>query len=299
MTTLGDLVDQVIDTLHGHSTDVPAAANLAGGITAQATELALDFGGVPWAGRPNGLVEIGDELIMVSSFDANNGVATIPAWGRGQRGTVAQAHDADTKVTVRPRYPRKHVARTVNQVVRGSSPPLFAAADLDEFQTGPFVDLGYDLPADTLRVLRVDAVETNLPAELNYRRTVRDWTVRTIAGTQQLQLNRGDVYETVLVTVATVPTEMTAESDVFATTTGLPDSCEDMVMFGAIARLILGSELARQQVTSVEASARNDKVQSGSATTVSRFYQALYTQRLEAERDRLQQQYPLQLLRRG
>lgn len=299
MTTLGDLVDQVITELHGYTTDVPAAANLVGGITESSTELALDFGGVPWAGRPNGIVEIGDELLLVSSYDSANGVATVPSWGRGYRGTVAQAHDADSMVTVRPRYPRKHVGKIINQVVAGACPPLFSAVDMDEFDTGAFVGLGYDLPANTIRVLRVEATETNLSEQLASRRLVRDWTVRSVAGTQKLQLDRGGVYETIQVTLACRPGEMTAESDDFATVTGLDPSCADMIVFGALARLILNADLARQQTTSVEAQARSEKVPAGSATTIARFYEAKYVQRLESERDRLQQQYPLTLLRRG
>jgi hypothetical protein len=297
--SLGDLVDQVINELHGHTTDQPAAANLVGAITASGTELALDFGGVPWAGRPNGIVEIGDELLLVSSFDSTNGVATVPPWGRGYRGTVAQAHDADSMVTVRPRYPRKHVARVINQVVAGSSPPLYAAVDMAPFETGAFVGLGFDLPTNTLRVLRVEATETNLPEELTYRRQLRDWTVRNVAGTQKLQLDRADIYETIQVTVAATPGEMTADTDDFETVTGLSASAADMVVFGALSRLILGADLARQQTTSVEAQARSEKVPAGSATTIARFYEAKYAQRLEFERDRLQQMYPLTLLRRG
>src|SRR5690242_8088817 len=117
MPSLGDLVDQVINELHGHTTDQPAAASLVGSITTDSTTLALDFGGVPWAGRPNGIIEIGDELLFVSAYDSVNSVASVPAWGRGYRGTTAQAHAAGSMVTVRPRYPRKHVAKVINQVV--------------------------------------------------------------------------------------------------------------------------------------------------------------------------------------
>jgi hypothetical protein len=106
-------------------------------------------------------------------------------------------------------------------------------------------------------------------------------------------------FSTVNVTVATDPGRMVDEADDFQTVTGLPASCADLLVFGALGRLILGIEAARQQVTSVEAQNRADKTQPGSATTVARYWQALYQARLETERDRLQQSYPLQLLRRG
>lgn len=298
MATFGDLIEEVLSLLHGHTTDVPAAATLAGAVTADSRELALDFGTVPWAGRPNGLVEVDDELIFVSAYNPTSGAATVPPWGRGQRGTAKAPHDADAMVTVRPRYPRAHVKRALNSVVRESCPPLYAALDLD-FDTGALPDIGYPLPDSTIRVLRVEATDSLMSETFASRRVLRDWTVRNIAGTQSLEIPRDESFQTIRATVATVPSAMVADADDFATTTGLPESCTSLAVFGTVARLILGAELAKQQVTSIEASARNDKVQSGSATTVSRYYQALYTQRLELERDRLQQMYPIQLLRRG
>ena len=46
-------------------------------------------------------------------------------------------------VTIRPRYPRAHVKRTHNGVIREAGPPLCAGVDLD-FETGALVDIGYD-----------------------------------------------------------------------------------------------------------------------------------------------------------
>lgn len=299
MPTFGEMTNEVISTLQGHSTDNPSAATLAGDVTDTSGELALDFGSIPWAGRPNGLVEIDDELIFVSAFDATSGVATVPPWGRGQRGTTAAAHDADSMVTIRPRYPRAHVKSAINSTIRESCPPLFAAVDLPVIETSTLLPLGYTLPENTMRVLRVEATDALLADEFACRHLVRDWTVRAVAGTQLLELNRSLVYQNVQVTVAATPTDMVADGNDFATTTGLPVQAAGMAVYGSIARLILGAELAKQQQTSVEASARNDKVQSGSATTISRYYQALYTQRLEFCRDLLAQMYPPILLRRG
>lgn len=298
MPDLGDLVDQTIATLYGHSTDMPALGSLVGGITDTSTEIAIDFGDAPGAARPNGFVEIGAELIAVASFDPGTGIARLGSWGRGQRGTKAVAHDAGAMVTVRPRYPRKHVADVLNQVVAASCPPLFAARDLPPIDLGAFVDIGYPLPADTVRVLRVDTT-ANAPELIAERRVVRNWTVRSVSGQQLLELPRGATFQTVQVTIATTPGRLVSEADDFATVTGLAESCADMVVMGAIARLILSIDLARQQVSSVEASARGDRIGVSTGSTISRYYQALYAQRLQSEQDRLLQTHPLTLLRRG
>lgn len=298
MPTLGELIDEVVSQLSGYTTDVPAMGTLAGDVTATSNELAIDFGDTPGAARPNGVIEIGSELMVVSQYDANTGRATVPPWGRGHAGTVAIAHDAGAKVTVRPRFPRKRVAQTINQVVASSCPPLFAARDLEPIETGAWVPLGFELPADTIRVLRVDTTDLG-PEMLVDRRIVRDWTVRSVAGTQMLELSPYESMQTIQVTVAANPGKLVGDDDDFAAVTGLSESAADMVIFGALARLSLSGELARQQVSTVEANSRSEKVPAGSGTTISRYFQALYTQRLEAERDRLQHLHPLTLLRRG
>jgi hypothetical protein len=293
-----DLIDQVITALHGHTTDQPALGSLIGPITATSTQLSVDFGDSPGASRPNGFVEIGSELIAVSSFDTTTGTITCAPWGRGQRGTVAAAHDAGAMVTVRPRYPRKLVGDTINQVVRASCPPLFAVRDLPLIQTGVDVTLGYPLPADTVRVIRVDATDTGL-GEYADRLVLRKWTVRSVAGEKLLELPECELFQDVQVTIAADPGRLVEGSDDFAAVTGLSESAADMVVMGVIARLILSVDLARQQVTSVEASTRGDRIGVSSGSTISRYYQALYQQRLLSEQDRLLQTHPLTLLRRG
>jgi hypothetical protein len=149
-----------------------------------------------------------------------------------------------------------------------------------------------------VRVLRVDVTEQIAPLNPSDRRVLRNWTVRTVAGQQMLQLGDCDIFETVQVTIAAEPGLMVAEDDDFADTTGLPESCADLMVFGAIARLVLGVDLARQQVNTVEAASRSERIGVGSGTQVSRYFQALYADRLMAEQTRLLQTYPLQLLRR-
>lgn len=295
MPSFADLIDQVISTLHGHTTDQPALGSLIGGITSSSTELAVDFGDQPGGVRPNGFIEIGRELIAVNRYDPSTGLITCSTWSRGQRGTAAAAHNAGDMVTVRPRYPRQHVANTINQVLASSCPPLFAPRDLSPITFDDDI-LGYPLPDDTIRVLRVDVTNADSTA----RAAVRNWSVRTVAGQQLLEVpDRFGDGVTLQATIAANPGRMVDDGDDFATVTGLPESLADLAVFGAIARLILAADLPRQQVLSAEAAQRGDRIGVGSGTSISRYYQALYTQRLEAERDRLQQTYPLQLLRRG
>lgn len=296
MPTLADLSDEIIGQLHGH-VDVPAMGTLTFGINATDTSLTVDFGDSTVA-RPNGIVEIGSELMVATRYNPTNGTLTLAPWGRAHRGTVATSHPLGSMVTVRPRFPRKRVAEAINETIRASSPPLYAPRDLDPIDTGAFVGLGYPLPDDTLRVLRVDATDP-YGEYLADRRVLRNWTVRNVAGTQLLEIDRNEMLQRLQVTIAANPAPLVADTDDFATVTGLPESCSDVVIYGALAKLVMGVELARQQVITPEAMARADKVPVQSGMAVSRYYTALYQQRLAQEQDRLNQQYPLILLRRG
>lgn len=297
MPDLGGLTDQVIGTLHGH-VDMPAMGTLTAPISTGDTELAIDFGDQPGASRPNGVIEVGTELMVVTRYDDASGKATVAPWSRGHRGTTAAPHDAGTMVTVRPRFPRKRVQEAINETIRASSPPLYAPRDLAAFSTTGTVALGYALPADTLRVLRVDVTDLG-PESVVDRRVLRDWSVRSVAGSKLLQLPHAEQYQSVQVTYAANPAPLVGEADDFATVTGLAESAVDLVVYGALSKLVMGVELARQQVISPEAMARADKVPVQSGLAISRYYQALYQQRLAAEQDRLNQLHPLTLLRRG
>lgn len=297
MPEFRELVDEALSVLQGNTIDVPAMGTLVGPLTATSTEVGIDFGGSPGAARPNGYIEIGHELLMVSTFNPQTGMATVPSWGRGAAGSKAVTHNAGDQVTVRPRYPRFRIARTINQVIDGLSPTLFAVKTLpptvkDADHAG---DVAIPLPADAIRVLRVDV---QAPGPFAERRVHRRWWIDTVAGQRVLVVREcGPV--AVDVTYAGTPARLSNVTDDFATVSGLPASCADLVVLGALARLVLAPDAAHLQVTDVQAAQRSEQVQPSSGTTLARYYQALFTARLDSEQQRLQQTFPIQLLRRG
>lgn len=300
MPAFGDLISECISTLSGHTTDVPSMGTLVNAIAATDTSLVFNFGQSPGAARPNGLVEIDSELIIVNQYDPTTGTATIPPWGRGQRGTTAAAHAAGAQVTVRPRYPRFVVGRALNEIIQGTSPDLYGVADLAPIVINGMPNEAYPLPANCLRVLRIET-EINSVA-YPYRQIIRNFTVNTKASGQELELHhrifQSYLNQTLTVTYSTAPGLLVNETDDYATTTTLSASTADVMVLGALARLVLSAESARTQVATVEANARDDKIQPGSASSLAKTWLALYQQRLASEVKTLQQRYPIQLLRR-
>lgn len=289
--TLGSIIDYVQAQLEGFVTDAPVYATLTNTVQADDLEIPLTL---PEQAQPQGLIEIGNELIHVQSFNTQSGLATIPAWGRGQQGTTAAAHTAGSKVVVNPRYPRKRVAQVINHVVAGMCPPLFAV------QRGTILPellrYDYELPVSTRGLLRAEwrpYGDDTFPWQ-----PVHDAVVRRDSGVPVLRLD--DKYAVVSgevrYTVSANPVELTSESQLFSAS-GLPESCVDIVSLGAIPRLVTTAELARQQLNSVEVSERATLVPAGSGAAAGRFYMQMYEARLLAETKRLRQEYPITLMR--
>ena len=86
-----------------------------------------------------------------------------------------------------------------------------------------------------------------------------------------------------------------AENDIYETVTGLPSSTLDVITYGAIARLIVGSDAARIPSQSVEADMMDQSKPIGGGTSVARFYLGLYQQRLQQEAAQLRDLYPPRL----
>jgi hypothetical protein len=290
--TLGSVIDQITDLLLGFSSDTPMYGTLDG--TIQDDDLTMRLV-LPSQSQPQGLVEVDQELIQIISFDSGTGIATIPAWGRAQKGSTATAHLTGTKVTVNPRWPRARVASVINQVVAASCPPLFGVARTT-LDTAPFT-YEYALPAGTRNLIKVEL--------LPWSSTIYDWMpirncyIKRDTGSPVLHLDPnltliGD--HEVRVTVATNPVALANESDPW-TNTGLAESAIGAIIAGTIPMLVSTSELSRQQLTAIEVSERATLVPATSGVTVARFYQQLYQTRLDSEATRLRQEYPIRQIR--
>lgn len=287
--TFGSIIDYIANQLHGFVTDAPMYATTT--TTMQANDLTVGLE-LPSQSLPQGMVEIDGELIYLSSYDAMSGTATIPPWGRGQEGTTAAAHAAGAKVVVHPKYPRRRIGMAINQVISAICPPLHGVA-----RGGFTIETNkweYDLPTATRNLLRVEARA--------FGSTAYDWQqahstfIKRDSGVPVLHIDcLPSMYE-VRYTVATNPTALVNESDLF-TLTGLPESCIDLVSLGAIPRLVSTNELARQQLNSVEASERAALVPAGSGTAAARFYMQMFNDRLAAEVKRQRAEYPVTVRR--
>jgi hypothetical protein len=137
--------------------------------------------------------------------------------------------------------------------------------------------------------------KTWLPIQRYYYNANADTTA--FANGKSVTIDSGSIVpgKKVNIVYTAEPTKLSSNSGVFATVTGLPSTSEDVMVWGACARLVPSYEAARLQQAAIEQNQRSLLVEGGQAIGAARYFMALYQKRLEEERDRLQRLHDRQL----
>lgn len=292
-TTYANLVDEVLLNLSGYTLRQDRTTHLTGAITTTSTT--LNLASVSNIGK--GLVEIDDELLWIDSYDRISNTATIPPYGRGYNGSTAATHSTNTKVTIAPTFPRTTVKKAINDTIDAVFPKLFGVGTYT-FTLQATKTL-YQIPAEAQTVLDV---KWSTVGPSNEWLPVKSWRQDPTANTTAFTTgNSIGVYDaitpgrTVQVFYTKKPSLLVNTSDDFSTTTGLPTSCKDVIMYGAAYRLASFIDPGRLTYTSAEADNADSKIQYGSGASTARFLLALYTQRLTEESEKLRDVYPIRI----
>lgn len=288
LDTYDSLVEEVILALEGWGAEKDQMGTLASNINSTATTISVtDIPGT----ISRGIAEIDYELIWVQS--AESGTLTVPAWGRGYKGTTAASHTAGAMVAINPTWPRSVVSREVNNAIRALYPALYAVGTTEITTTS--LTWQYELPAALTRVLRVEWRWNDLDGW----NLLDGWDVTHSANTTDfpsgiaLSISAGlPPGTTVRVTYAKAPTLLTAPADLFSAT-GLPSSSRDLVVLGAAIRMVPWLDLSRLSVQSAEADALDQPRPLGSAAQLKRELRRDYDLKLVEERRALEAKYPL------
>jgi hypothetical protein len=159
----------------------------------------------------------------------------------------------------------------------------------------------YSLPDEVETVLAV-AYETTGPSKEWL--PVRGYRVDPMANTtafgsrNSITLLSGvESGRTVQVFYSSAPAVMDTANDDFEITTGLPESCKDVIILGASARLASFIDPGRLTYSSAEADAMSNVVNRsyGSGANASKYLLALYQQRLQEEARKLQDRTPIRI----
>ena len=293
MTTFNELIDEVLINLEGFTMRQDRTTYLTAALTSNGLSTALASGD----NIGKGIIEIDDELIHIDSVDRTNLSATISPFGRGYRSTTAAAHTLNTRVTFAPTFPRVSIKRAINDTLRAVYPRVYGVANTTF--TFNVSQNTYSLPEAAKTVLAVSWDSIGPSGEwIPIRRWRHDPMAATAdyANGNSITINESVVPgRTVQVVYAKTPTPLSADADVFTTTTGLEESSRDLIVYGASYRMASFLDPGRLTFTSPEADANDQTRPFGSGTNTARYLYSLYQQRLQEEANRLNGKYPVRV----
>ena len=293
MPSFSDLVDETLIALSGYTQRQDQSTYL----TAAMTDTQLTMTVSDAAVLSKGLVEVGDELMWVESFDRATNIATIAPYGRGFRSTQKSPHSVGDRVTISPSFPKDVIRKQLNNAVTGVFPDLFGVF----YTTFSFVSSQntYELPSEADEILQVMWQTTGPTQEWL---PVRQYSINKNAYVGTFNTGKTiSVYDgivpgrTVHVVYSRQPQEMYLSSDDFEDVTYLPASAKEPVVLGAAYRVAGYLDVSRLPGQSAEVDQIDQQAPIGSGGTVTRALFQLYQQRLSAARLRQQDDFPIRV----
>jgi len=304
MTTLLDMIDEVSINLSGYTLQQDRATHITANVAATASTIAapitLSLASTDSVGK--GVVEIDEELFWVDNYDRVGNTATIAPYGRAYLGTTLAEHTAGTKVTIAPTFPRFVIKRAINDTISAIGSSIFAANKTTI--TSNLSTSAFRLPAtgNSLNIRSILAVAYEAIGPSKEWIPVRNWrfdgNANSTAFTSEQTISIYDMItsgRTIQVVYSTDPTPFTANTEVFATQTGLPQSCKDLVVLGATYRLLSNLDPARASMVSPQADETDSKRPYGSSQSLTKQVYALFNQRLNEEIKSQQEKYPIRV----
>lgn len=293
MTTLEALTQRVRQNVMGYTRDQQVVGELASSMTASDTTFTLDATSA--RGISRGLVEIDNELILVKSLDVSTNVASVMGLtnGRGREGTTAASHSANALVTMSPAMPRIRITEAINQTILAMYPriPVFDVVEITKL--APVFE--YEMPAATEDIWYIVS-DTVGPTQVHYPSP--RWRYNPMAPTSDFPSGKSIQLldfvvpgRAIRIVYVKAPSTLTLGTDELSTT-GFEDRMAEAVVWGACARVIPAYETARLQQMSIEGTERANLVPTSAAVKTAAYYESLFQQAVDRERDRIMEETP-------
>jgi hypothetical protein len=298
------MIDEVSMNLSGYTLQQDRATHITANVAATASTIAapitLSLASTDSVGK--GIVEIDEELFYVDNYDRVGNTATIAPYGRAYLGTTLAEHTAGTKVTIAPTFPRFTIKRAINDTISAIGSSIFAA-NTTTITSNSAVS-AFRLPAvgTTLNIRNILAIAYQALGSSKEWIPIRsyrfDGNANSTAFTSGQTVSIYDYIpsgRSVQVVYATDPTPFTTNAQEFATQTGLPESCKDLIILGATYRLLSNLDPARASMVSPQADETDSKRPYGSSQSLTKQVYALFNQRLNEEVKSQQEKYPIRV----
>jgi len=295
MATFGQMTDEVSRKLAGFTLRQDRQTHLTAAVNTTATSITVASA----TNISTGIIQIDDELIYVDSYDRNTGVLSIPPYGRGYNGTSPSSHAVGARVIVSPTFPSVDIKEAINDTIQAVFPDLYATGTHTfSYSTARST---YALPDEVETVLGVSFQTTGPSKEWL---PVRGWRVDPMANTSAFNSkNSISLYSgiepgrTVQIFYTSAPTVMDTNDDDFEIVTGLPQSCKDVIVLGASARLASFVDPGRLTFGSAESDQQSQIAgrSYGAGTNTAKYLLALYDKRLAEESRKLTDRNPTRI----
>ncbi len=230
MTTLAEMIDEVTINLSGYTYQQDRSTYLTAAVTAltspSASPTILSLGSTENVGK--GIIEVGEELMWVNSFDRISNTATIAPYGRGYLGTTATTHAVDAKVTISPIFPRHSIKKAINDTIRAIGTQLMVVKQTT-FTWNAAVNT-YDLGALNIESILTVMWQDTGPSQEWIRVGRYDFDPLAETATWGTGSQTITIYEpitpgrTVKIMYVTQPGAFTADNQQLTTQTGYPET---------------------------------------------------------------------------
>jgi hypothetical protein len=292
------MTDRIETLLHGYSMNTESTTWLTAAASTSATSISVNDSSVV----SRGFIQIGDELMYVSSTNNIDNVLNLAPWGRGQRGSVAVAHDNLSKVIAAPVFPRYEIKKAINDTINSVYPQVFA---IGQYQFNYIAArTTYDIPDEVQNILTVTHSVIGPSKEWL---PVRAWQIDRTANPTAFGdgTNFGhslSVYSPIVpgrpvnVAFAKRPSLFdinSTASQEMSTVTGLPSYAEDVLVYGAAFRMVSFLDPARLGPLSAEADVLDNQRGPSSGANAARFLFNVYNTRLNEVAENMRRQFPV------
>ena len=304
MATLTDMINEVSMNLSGYTLQQDRATHITADVAATASTIAapitLSLASTDSVGK--GVIEIDEELFWVDNYDRVGNTATIAPYGRAYLGTTLAAHTAGTKVTIAPTFPRFTIKRAINDTISAIGSSIFAAKTTTITSNSAVSAFRLPTTGTTLSIRNILAIAYQALGSSKEWIPIRsyrfDGNANSTAFTSGQTVSIYDYIpsgRSVQVVYSTDPTPFTTNAQEFATQTGLPESCKDLIILGATYRLLSNLDPARASMVSPQADETDSKRPYGSSQSLTKQVYALFNQRLNEEVKSQQEKYPIRV----
>ena len=290
MSTAGALLNRVSRQLL--SGTIEERNKLATTVTSSDTSIVMSYD--LNALRAGGVFELDAELIYIWAADAATKTLTVQ---RGYADTTAAAHTAGAIVILNPRFPQQQMLDALNQDIDDLSSPLnglyrVVSASVDYNGSDRQINLTDATSVIDLIDVRLRYLSSDYPV-LRGVRLARGLPTSDFASGYAVTFDELSMAGTLTVRYKAPFVRATTTTTDIQTTCLVPQTMEDILEMGVMARMLSVREVKRNFIESQGDTRRSDEVPAGSMSNSFTNISRLRRDRIIAEAARLARQYPL------